>query len=208
MFSGIVLVVHVCTLPLIQYDTQAGVPCLDRCRCLECKNTAENLATGFSNISKGPSSGALLTTSGMPTSFDALQQLGGSRGSEGGGRLSLLSSCFPESDVPDDKPIYNKQQAEQAAFEIVSAFLRGEITVPGLESLSNGGLALGQHAAVFSSHQQQQQCEGGSKPLMSLSEGLGEENDLGNGQKLLSGDKQLSANSSLVHISSIIEHSA
>lgn len=34
------------------------------------------------------------------------------------------------------RPIYNKAQAEQAAYEIVSAFLRGQLTVPGLEALS------------------------------------------------------------------------
>lgn len=156
----------------------------------------------------------MLASSGTPVPFDTIQQLSGGR-ADGGGRLSLLSSCFPESDVPDDKPIYNKQQAEQAAFEIVSAFLRGEITVPGFESLSAGGLTLGQRVAGFSSQQYQQQCESDSKPLMSLSavtaqgSGVrGEDGGLGNGQKLLSGDKQLSANSSLVHMSSMVNHIA
>jgi hypothetical protein len=52
------------------------------------------------------------------------------------------SSGCSSAEEDDLRPIYNKAQAEQAALEIVSAFLRGELTVPGLEYLHTKASAL------------------------------------------------------------------
>lgn len=95
--------------------TQAGVPCLDRCRCLDCKNTAENVASGFANISKGGSISVSgggggtpplgLSFVGGPGSFSAesLKQQMLSHGGALGGK-AFLASCFPAAEnVPDDK---------------------------------------------------------------------------------------------------------
>jgi hypothetical protein len=68
-------------------------------------------------------------------------------------------------DDDDLKPIYNKAQAEQAALEIVSAFLRGELTVPGMEYLSTKASAM-RNYSVSSSPQQ------GLHPLITPSSSL------------------------------------
>lgn len=181
---------------------QAEVPCHDRCRCLECKNTpaareAKLQAAGKTGRDKGAGAGmagfsrAALTPGSVAASaagsssvlmlktYDDPSPSSSSLSAGGGHRhdrdtrrdkqsshldlkTALLSpppsSCPPrdklhmpgcaplqqqeEQEEEDNRPIYNKAQAEQAALEIVSAFLRGELTVPGLEYLHTKASAM------------------------------------------------------------------
>ena len=153
---------------------QAEIPCHERCRCLECKNTpadreAKLLATG-----------GLIKGGALPTAWQTAgqHQLNSSHLDLKTALLSPVTST-PSRDAPsvasstgvdglndDLKPIYNKAQAEQAALEIVSAFLRGELTVPGLEYLSNKPIAMRQYSSPGSSTDNQASAEQSSLPLM------------------------------------------
>jgi hypothetical protein len=179
---------------------QADVPCHERCRCLECKNTpaareAKLAATGGRQGVSGASkltpsavtSAAMLKTYADPKPSSDLLTVVGTTDGNGQSRTSHLdlassllsptpstsqSMTTPSSggssrmvDDDDLKPIYNKAQAEQAALEIVSAFLRGELTVPGMEYLSTKASAM-RNYSVSSSPQQ------GLHPLITPSSSL------------------------------------
>jgi len=65
----------------------------------------------------------------------------GSMNKSSGASTSVLSSNFPlpsQSDDADDRPIYNKAQAEDAALAIVTAFLRGQISYSDLKPTGEG----------------------------------------------------------------------
>lgn len=123
---------------------QAHVACHDRCRCLDCKNTPadrEARAKAAPGRDKAKTAGfpsPSLTPQSTPLSQPSTLSSGLTSSSHVELKESLLSP--PSSGAEEDsRPIYSRAQAERAALEIVSAFLRGELAAPGLEYL--GGAA-------------------------------------------------------------------
>lgn len=85
------------------------------------------------------------TTSTIPTSTPSFSSFTHSSNSNSNSTIpmsmpsslsSTTTSISTNTTGIDDKPIYNKAQAEQAALDIVCAFLRGQIVVPGLSPAS------------------------------------------------------------------------
>jgi len=167
---------------------QAEVPCHERCRCLECKNTPAAreaklaAAGGREPVPVGSAVGlsSAVTSAANLKTYDDLKPPSNLLGNGGAGSGQVLQASHMDltsallsptatpsrsvqtpssgggssaADEDDLTPIYNKAQAEQAALEIVSAFLRGELTVPGVEYLSTKSSAMRNYSVTSSSQQ-------------------------------------------------------
>mmetsp|Transcript_22421 Transcript_22421/g.32695 ORF Transcript_22421/g.32695 Transcript_22421/m.32695 type:complete len:652 (-) Transcript_22421:177-2132(-) len=182
---------------------QAGVPCFDRCRCVDCKNTPDNAIfqnqTKANEIAGGRTNSALFSSGQWPVTAETRTSTSGSMNKRSGASTSVLSSNFPlpsQSDDADDRPIYNKAQAEDAALAIVTAFLRGQISYSDLKPTGEGS-----NNSIPQHHLSAPDCRP-SELAEQMIPGISRYTNTSNSQndgKLLSGNKQLS-NVSQIHL--------